>query len=291
MLKELGLFNFFGNGDIVESREFVRATMKLFPAERYVYYTNKSTKLLSDIEGLESSPDFLAVMDHTTEFIKTEDSLYINTWIGRNPKYVLGGYACTLEKLYEMYNDILGKINGSKLPGTPVDYLTSFNYLKYDIENINSFMNTIQDRKKVFIANGPVHSNQAENFDMTPMILELADRFPKTIFFVTEGMSDGRLNTLNANSLVGEKENLVELSYLSTFCDAIIGRNSGPQVLAWTKENCFSNKVNITFSKHKDCQHFVYDSPITMEKNWCNASDTFTTKAFVESVLFEKGFI
>ena len=122
---------------------------------------------------------------------------------------------------------------------------------------------------------------------MEPMILELADYFQDIIFFVTSRLSDGRLNIINANSLTRDKDNLVELSYLSTFCDALIGRNSGPHVFSWTKENCFSNKINISFTTHRDCQHFVLNSPIKMAKFWSNKVNIRANFNFIKEI-FER---
>jgi hypothetical protein len=249
--------------------------MNIFPAREYIYLNGKSPRLLMDIPNIVSLNDFPEFINPMVPWKLVDNYLYINTWIGRDSKYVLPGIGCTVEKLHEMYNDILGQINYETLTSMkPIDYLTDFNYKLFNCDLVNNFIDRNKENKKIYISNGNVQSSQAENFDMSPIIKELAKLYPDIIFFITTNFDNNESNIIDANALtpVGLVTNLVELSYLSTFCDMLIGRNSGPHVFAWTKENCFSNKVNITFSHRIECQHFVYDSPITMKKYWYSSS-------------------
>ena len=298
MIEELGFYCHYGAGDIFESREFVRTLMAKIPAKKYVYYNGKSPRLLMDIPNLEVDnkvPEFMNPMSSVIQaFI---GKLYINTWIGRDGRYVLPGSGCTVEKLFQMYNDILYELNISPLGGIPTDYLTSFDYSMYGVEKIDKFMAKFSGRKKVYISNGNVQSNQAKNFDMDVMISSLALTFPDILFFVSQALLiDTSLvpNVVNMNQFTPEypsklATNLVELSYLSTFCDLLIGRNSGPQVFAWTKDNCFSDKANITFTYNHGCHHFVHSSPIKMKKYWADfmtTEETFlVTKKVIEELL------
>ena len=300
MLDKLFFFNHFGNGDIFESREFIRDIMNIYPAEEYHYLTGKSKRLLLDLDYpkliVENVfPDFL---DIRTKFKEVNNDLYINTWIGRDSKYVLPGFACTLEMLYKMYNDILNEIDGSSLSLQPIDYLTTIDYSVFDIKLINKVVTELKKDYKTFvlISNGHVQSSQAENFDMSPLIAKLVNKYPGILFFVTSDINFDELdlaytqNIINANTLTkdGLDSNLNELSYLSTFCKVIIGKNSGPQVFSWTKENCFSDKINITFTKNINCGHFVHHLPITMIKCWSSETDIWKLYKFVEGIFWNE---
>lgn len=287
MYEKVGFYNHYGNGDIFESREFVRTIMKLLPATEYVYYNGKSPRLLMDIPNLRVDNIVPAKLLPTSPVIVEENSIYINTWIGRDSRYVRPGIGCTIEMLYKMYNDILRKF-GVQLPGTPIDYLTTIDYSHFDILKIGIEMGRYKDKKKVYISNGGVHSSQADNFDMTALIIRLAFHFPDILFFVTQSLGESSLiNVIDANTMVSPRlnSNLMELSYLSTFCDVLIGRNSGPHVFTWTKENCATNKANITFSYRRECHHFVHDTPIAMKRFWSGATTTDEIFPIVQSII------
>lgn len=289
MLKVLGFYNSYGAGDIFESREFVRELMDIFSAEKYIYYTGKSPRLLMDIPNLEVSNDFLPELSAMRPFVYSGDELYINTWIGRDGRYVLPGIGCTVEKLYEMYNAILSMLNAPiRLQKPMLSYLTNFNYSVFDIKAIDKYMATPKEpnEKFVYISNGNVQSNQAKNFDMSPMIEQLAEYFPEATFFITSPFETDIENIVDANFFApGLETNLPELSYLSTFCDVLIGRNSGAHVFAWTYDNCMRDILNLTLTYRVECSHFVYKTPIAMKRVWSNHEDTETLVGIAKSLL------
>lgn len=287
MYKNIIFYNHFGAGDIFESREFVKEISRQIKSENYFYAHGKNPRILLDLPFLkyitvdEECQSMTAVREN-----KEANSLLINTWIGRDGKYVLPGIGCTVEMLYKMYEDMLG----IKLRGSPIDYIPSIDYSYYDISKITNFFNTEHTYKKyIYISNGNVQSCQAENFDFTPSILELSKRHPNFLFFVTQPIDNTSDNVLDANSLVDVQGfNLNEFSYLSTFCDVLIGRNSGPHVFSWVSQNCFDkSKLNITFSYRPECAHFVYKSEIPMKLFW---SPAIQTENIVETIerIFER---
>jgi hypothetical protein len=164
---------------------------------------------------------------------------------------------------------------GFGLRGQPVDYIPIIDYTPFDTDRIKMFCEMNQGKKMVFISNGNVQSNQAENFNFTPIITALADYFKDVLFFITTPIPYKMDNVIDANLLTDAKGcNLPELSYLSTYCHLIVGRNSGPQVFTWTRQNCFDpGKVNMTFSKAVECGHFVYSSVIPMKRLWSNETN------------------
>jgi hypothetical protein len=95
--------------------------------------------------------------------------LFCNTWIGITGHYLLPGIGCTVEGLYQMYNDMLKTLGADQLPGNPVDYIPDINYNYYELEPVSRFLRHHQE-EKIFIDNGLVMSQQAKNFSMYEII-------------------------------------------------------------------------------------------------------------------------
>ena len=70
------------------------------------------------------------------------------------------------------------------------------------------------------------------------------------MFYVTQAFPTDLNNIVDANTLVADKtkSNLNEISYISRFCDIIVGRGSGPFCFTHVKENLYDeNKTYIAF--------------------------------------------
>ena len=276
MPDRLIFYNHFGAGDVFESREFIKEYMKKIPAKEYLYAHGKNPIILKDISKLGFT-EVTPLMDGMKPFIRHDNSLYINTWIGRDGKYVLPGIGCTVEYLYLMHNEILGMIGEEPLSKTPEDYIPDIDYSFYPGTNsVSKFCNENTGRK-VLISNGPVQSNQAFNFDFDPSIKMLADRYPDILFILTSGSTIQKNNVLFTSDIIEKVEgfDLNEISLLSTYCDTQIGRNSGPHVFSQVKRNWFdSNKVSLSFTYQRTGSHFVLTDELPMRKFWSPAVET-----------------
>jgi len=287
-LEKLIFYNEYGNGDIFESREFVEELYAFFnPAECY-YAHGKDPHIIKDMEFLTSIPFDHGKMDSMKPFIIDGDTLYINTWIGRDGKYVLPGIGCTVEKLHEMYNEILMMLDMKyELKKPPTGYIPMIKFLKYDIQNICEFV-THHQELMVLISNGPVQSNQAYNFDFTPVVDRLCDEFKDVSFIVTSQISLEKPNLYFTWDIIKSDKgcDLNEIGYLSTFCNIVVGRSSGPQVFAQHHDNYVdSNKTNISFTYECIASHFVL-TKMPMKLVWSGATkedDVFTViKTIIE---------
>lgn len=274
MSKDVVFYNHFGNGDIFESREFVKEYMEKLPAENYYYAHGKNPKILADIPKLQFI-DVTDVMSATNAVLITDDAIYINTWIGRDGKYVLPGIGCVVENLYYMHNEILAILGLGPLTKEVIDCVPDIDYSYYKTDTIDEFCQK-HDNRKVLISNGPVCSNQAKNFDFTESIKMVAQEFPDIIFLVTS-LTDTVMDNIFFTSDVIRANNgfdLNEISYLSLFCDTHIGRNSGPHVFAQVKKNWLDpNKATLSFTYKPIASHFVYNTPVAMKKYWSGATE------------------
>ncbi len=267
-------YNHFGNGDIFESREFVKEYMEKIPAKDYYYAHGKPPRILADIPELQFT-DVTEIMDGMNAITLVNGTIYINTWIGRDGRYVLPGIGCTVEKLYEMHNDILTALGIRRLEKEMFDYIPNIDYSYYNISYVQEFLDD-HPKQKVLISNGNVYSNQAVNFDFTPAVDMLAKVMPEVTFILTQDADISRDNVIFTSDIIETDDgfDLNEISYLSIFCDTHVGRSSGPHVFAQVRENWLdSNKVSLSFTNMECASHFVWRLQTNMKKRWSGSTD------------------
>ena len=250
--------------------------MKQFPAKEYWYAHGKHPRILADMPELRYTP-IDDSMNCRMPFINKGNSLFVNTWIGRTSKYVLPGSGCVVEKLYDMHNEYLNALAGKHLLKTVYEYIPSIDYSYYDIEGVNNFLEHIGNTKDiVLIDNGKVMSKQAENFDFTNVIIELSELFPYHTFIITHEIDAKLENVVTTDSIIKCKYpfDLNEISYLSRFCDTLIGRCSGPHVFAQNLDNWLDkDKVLLSFTYSPYGAAFVLDnSRVEMKKVWSKST-------------------
>lgn len=270
----------FGAGDVFESREFVKAWMKLVPARKYFYAHGKHPSILADIPELNYC-EVTPLMGGMNDVYTVGNDLYVNTWIGRDGSYVLPGIGCVVEQHYRMHNNLLSKVTDKRLPGEPYQYLPTLDYSYYKTDTIDKFVKDYGDADKILISNGPVQSCQADNFDFTPAIQILADKYPNKLFIATQFISELTLDNLFYTNLLIEKQgfDLNEISYLSSFCNKIVGRSSGPFTFASTLQNWNDpNKTFISFTYTWWGSSFAVNQPTQAKKLW-------TSETSIESIV------
>lgn len=260
-MKRIFFFNSYHNGDVHLGREFVKDIMNKLSPGYFVYEHANSYKLLKDIKNLNYSNLTLFPKDIGQVFpVKfLGEDIWINTWIGQeNMHYVTTYGGCTFQAYYEMFKNIFKILNINYEEKS--FYLPSVNYSKFDnIENIYNFM---KDKKNnIYISNQNVNSGQVHNFSFDQIIDWLSLNFKNVNFFITNKtnyLEQLKRNNIFFNSdIININENdLNENSYISTFCDIIVGRSSGPYCYAQTKENylnenkkfiCFDNTLTNAF--------------------------------------------
>jgi hypothetical protein len=287
MYNQVIFYNHFGAGDVFESREFVKAWMKLVPAEEYYYSHGKNPRILLDIPELK----FKDVTEHMNPmrgvWDDTNGNLYVNTWIGRDGKYVLPGIGCTVEKLYDMHNDMLKVYDLGVLPGEPIDYIPDIDYEKYDIQKVLDFIRATEGTERIYIDNGLVQSMQAENFDMNSIVLSLTEMHKDKLFICTQAFKNNRPNL----EFVGEFApgigfDLNEASFLSLYCSTLIGRNSGPHVYTQVKRNVMDeSKKLLSFTYKFSGSSFVVNTKVKIAKFWSDATNGLKVIEKIEEVL------
>ena len=200
-------------------------------------------------------------IDHSNKFVQDGDILYVNTWIGcyfDSNKSFNG--ECSLRFSYSMFKEIYEYINSvfsSNLKLGPIENYFSFvDYSKFDISNADKFLIEFPQTKILF-SNGSCLSGQCDYYgDMSFIIDECAKRNENKIFIATHKFNTKLDNIKFTEDILQlDRCDLNEISYISTFCDIIIGRNSGPFCFSMTKQNILdSNKTFYAFgSRETDC--------------------------------------
>jgi len=287
-------FNCTHNGDLHLSREFVKHLKANIGASSYAYAHFSAPKVLHDLNGIK----YLSLYDlhelipvevkdtcncHVGEpyrLDRTSRTLLINTWIGQQgARYLIRGTSgkrdqVTLEGNVRMYSELAHKL------GLPVslssNYLTwipEIDYEVYEIARVKKhFAEASPASMRIFIANGVVRSKQIANFDFSPAILKLAEHHPTIEFYLTSKepfrQSPPKLpNVIFTEDIIAANGgDLNENSYLSLFCNVIVGRESGPFEFCKVKENLFeSSKTFICFSRNRQGA-FWYQGPVNARR-------------------------
>lgn len=272
MFNNLVFYNHFGAGDLHESREFVRNIKEIVEAKNYYYAHGKDPVLLQDLI------DYTCVTSEMTpekSIFVVKDTLYINTWIGRNSSYVLPGIGCTIEQNYRMFNDML-IIIGKRLTKQIKDYVPIIDFSKFNTHIVDEFMKYKQYENFVLVCNGPVHSNQASNFDFTKPIEFSAKENPRHAFFCTKKFDTEVKNILFTSDLFSlGYSDLNEIAYLSTYCSTIIGRKSGPYTFCGIRDNYYNfRKKFLAFTYQATGQSFMVNQKVDCKLYWSNDTDS-----------------
>lgn len=258
--RNIVFYNQFHNGDLHLSREFVKMIIASNPKTSISYLHNNSQDVLKDLH-IPFGHNMGELKHFMGDFIK-DDSLYINTWYGCNHRKYIDQYKITFDCLYFLFKDVLERRFNFDIAkfGHPHKLFPKINYNDYKIGSITKFMSNNNDRKKVFISSGHARSGQATFFDMITPTATLAKRHPNVLFFVSN--RDGHDNFKSHDNIIFTPElikknikpycDLNENSYISTFCDLIVGRYSGTFTFSYVQDNLFRNAKFICFHNYDE---------------------------------------
>jgi hypothetical protein len=274
-MNTINFFNYFHNGDMFVSKEFVRQIIAELPDFNFGYYHLNHFKTTKDLNiQFLGAPHFR----ENIKFVEDNTTLNINTWIGayqkihtnEPPHFWNGGI--NLICLYDVWSFIFEKVNSYfdvklKIKDSPLDYIPTIIYEYFDLQSCNDFIANRKSTKKILFSNGKAMSGQSFDDDMVLLITDFAKKYPNhdyictkkfqtdlnNIFF-TDDIFEKALETADLKTPWNDRHlkncDLNEISYLSNFCEIIVGKNSGPFVYCMTKENFLhNNKYIISFNR------------------------------------------
>lgn len=296
-MKRVIFYNNNNCGDVHVGRGFVRQIMKKLAQTNsnlvFSYSHRHSAHLLQDINGLHFSRESLTKIgeyakDPHAEYTIIDDDIYINTWY--NYRYT-AKYGISFDNLYASFDSICRRLWGFSLTDISAnasDFFPDIDYSKFYIKSIKYWMSN-HPSKKIFISNGKTLSGQSHNYLMAPLINEISRKHKDKVFILSNKECDIQLedNIIYASDII-EKNiiedpcDLNENSFISTYCDVIIGRNSGAFTYCITKENFFKSKKNIL------CIYNVgnyNNSPIVRKPFWLAGSNTLCNIQYSSNIM------
>ncbi len=232
MHKHINLFNHYHYGDIFYSRTIINPLIK--NGFTVNFYHNLNFGILEDVENCN-------------EYSRTHipnDSL--NTWLGQNG--ALDENGCSFAAHKNLALKILAQYGVTDI--TEEELLPEIFYDNLSgKEKIHNLLSITNNRKLVLICNGEVNSGQSDNIDFFTLINNLSDKYPQFLFITTTPTNILKENVIFIGEYTRKLPDLLLIGYLSTFCDIIIGRASGPVCYTHTKQNLMNpNKTYISFT-------------------------------------------
>jgi len=264
--------NHFGIGDLWESREFVREWMRLLNVPECEY----ACRYPAVFEDLPEIKPITITEEHPlrTGWYRKNGIFFVNSWLGaRNAEtrpsgdYVLWpGVGCCVEHIQRMHRDYAREAGFKNAFTRPAfEYIPDIHYglINQEQKNaVNRFMDSLSNSgtKLTLICNGPTGSQHAANFEMLEMLNGIAPD-PKRLFIFTERRETERPDVVFTDDITGRKlgeTDVLAISYLSTFCDVIVGRCSGAQMPCETRSNWLDpHKTLVSFTQHRNGACFV----------------------------------
>jgi hypothetical protein len=264
-MKTIKIYNHAHYGDIFYSRILINALTPHFNIE---YYHSQLGLILNDLPNVLEFTYIPKTFDMNLNYVKNG---IVNAWIGQNyMSYVENEQRCSFSNHFKLVKNICNELEINLK--NPLEYLPYVNY--QNLSNINHLedkMNyyKIKYDKTILICDGNIKSGQSENFDFSSIIIKLANKYKNYLFLSTN-------NNFNLDNVISTHPNLtsklpdlLDISYISKFCDVIIGRASGPFCYTQTSENLFNKeKIFISFTHNEFEGNFLEES--TCKKIWSN---------------------
>lgn len=254
-MKYIVFFSNGHNGDIIHSKSFINDIQENIDISCLYHYKGSSTI----IEDINVNYTQIKPSNYFETFINTKNILYVNTWL--YPYIIQPEYSgVTLKTNYKIFDLVYKKINeifNTKLKLNSIDYYFPFiDFSRINCNSVNDFIKSCKD-KKVLFCNGKILSGQSVyNDNLSELISNLSQKHSDITFICTEKFEHNNKNIVFTEDIIKIKGcDLNQIGYLSTFCDLIIGRNSGPFCFTTIKQNLNNpNKIFYAFGHNTtDC--------------------------------------
>ena len=243
-------------GDLFHFKGYIQDLKKQRPDLEIVYAHNCAPRAMADISDyvdVDFLPEEMSY-DWKKGYIDKENNcVYINAHSG-NYSRPSGEPHSNWTSLNQNWGDIHALLAQAGVhveyhKNRPDLYIPTIDFSFYArLYKTDQFINQTQGRKKILLCNGGVRAGQSEVGNLYDPVVRLALEFPNCIFIVTEKFypfPEHIKNIVSTHDLFQLTHDANEIAYLSTFCDAIVGKNSGPYMFTHMKDNFFRN--NLTF--------------------------------------------
>jgi hypothetical protein len=225
------------------------------------------------------------IFSHTYTGVRGVHELIINTWIASYPNFC-GTFDCiNATTLHEQAIYIINIINftyGINIPHPEVvDIIPTTPTNLPNISAVGELLKlTKKYKKRVLLCNGPVHSSQTPQFSIAEKIKTVVNEHKDCAFIYTEKDPAIQLDNEFVIDDIIPRNNLNEIIYISTFCDVLVSRMSGPGCAICTRENFFNQDVSfICLTDNQNLAHWYKNG--TCKYDWTN---DYSDKSIIEII-------
>lgn len=255
MSKKINSIVFYSNfnlGDLHAVRSLIRYVTKTFHGLDFKLRHPNNEKVLKDLNIPLYWNNYIDLNNMKLKFdfrghYQEYGVLYFNTQVlCHDRQFFDNGGSFTITAFYNIFAKTLKDVFNHKMPTRVIDFLPQINYDVYDIQYIKNLHMT---DKNVLVCNNDPKSEQSTKFDMNVLLEQVVDKFPDIAFYVTNKHTLDRPNVFYVSDITGDIGcDLNEISYLSTKCNVIMGKYSGPATFTYTRQNLLDeSKKFITF--------------------------------------------
>lgn len=285
MKNNIVFYHHFSNGDIFSVKYYIKQIMSCLPNYNFYYAHYRGDQLIKDLDIQILNLMEYPYMDNRQVFIESDNTIFINTWIGHFIDDNNRTNWKTYHGMFEFIYARLSEMTGVNIPLLPMEkYIPDIDYSKFDIPHS---LKTDYDNTIIF-SNGPVVSFQSNLKDNnTDFIVKfLLEAFPDKKLILTHECPIVHDNIMYTSEIINKVgSDLNEISYIADkHCKYIIGRNSGPFHFMNTKNILFNSDKNIISMGNCEGDKIIYNMDIEFPCNYVYLDDRVEEDILLENI-------
>jgi len=170
-----------------------------------------------------------------------------------------------------LLNDVLGL--NIEISEDVWDYIPTIEYSEFDTDSADDFIIRNIDRRIHLFANGRVRSFQSGVGNMADILDRLAQSYPRDVFVATEKFTTTCENIMFTDDIFRSDCDLNEISYLSTYANLLVGKNSGPFSYSQTKNNLLDPRKIFVCLSHRVVDSLPYGLDIAADFRFSSSTN------------------
>jgi len=270
-MKNICFFNHWHNGDVFAGKGWMQAIQQQCPDVKFAHAQVNKLKTMQDLD-MEHIPcsDLPDEIVDKLKFAESDNEVYLNTWIGSwgwdGGVMPQGEEHANWPSLHRMFDYIGGHLNyyyGQKIEFTnnPLDYVPTTDWSKYDIAQVDAFVAAHPGKRLHLFCNGVVRSTQTNLDDLKGLIEEFAEKHPDDMWICTASFETELPNIVFTDDILSGVQggDINEIAYLSTKCNLIVGKNSGPFMFTHVRDNMWDDKKVFVALSHRASDCYPYN--------------------------------
>jgi len=296
-LKSVVFYNYANLGDVFCSRGVIDWVVNNVEAQSYKFSHLWSPYVTQDIDNVgfisqKDLPYMVNILKNSKGVPRNKNWEIEDGVLYANVSYMAG--SCYFEKetyaliLLEALKMELKRLLGINVNAEVKDIVPFINFSRFDMSSVDKYIESAGGKKKVLVCNNNTCSGQAVNFNMDPLIERFSKDKPNVLFFVSNCLDKKiqRENVKYVDEIVPVVPcDLPEISYISTKCDYIFSRGSGPGTYSIVRENMTNGVKFIAFGSS------VGASSFGLEKIYENKFYHKSCRVVEDAISFSNSFI